>query len=168
MADDRRTSPASSVFSTSWAALKRTVFGVSLSRVQAIVGTLTGLISITGAVFSFTPLARPANTGELVATVQEAGSHRSITDATIEVLTTENAVVATLVPDAAGRATEDLREGVYVVRVSHPRYAAEVRRIQVLPRHTVEIRANLRAGSSSPVQRAVNDGMRAVRRALPF
>lgn len=168
MADDRRAAQASSARPTPWAALKRTVFGVSLSRVQAIVGISAGIISITGAVFSMTPFARSASSGQLVATVQEAGSHRTITDATIEVLTTDNAVVATLVPDAAGRATETLREGVYVVRVSHPRYAAEVRRIQVLPRHTVEIKTNLRAGSSSPVQRAVNDGMRAVRRALPF
>lgn len=168
MADDRRPAPAFSFAAARWAALKRTLFSVSLSRVQAIVGTSAGIISITGAVFSFTPFARPANTGELVATVQEAGSHRRIADATIEVLTLDNAVVATLAPDATGRATENLREGVYVVRVSHPRYAADVRRIQVLPRHTVEIKTNLRAGSSSPVQRAVNDGMRAVRRALPF
>jgi hypothetical protein len=149
---------------------KHFVFGESpsLSRVQAIVGTLAGIVSITGALASLTPFPRSGTTGELVATVQEAGSHRSITDATIEVLTTQNDIVATLAPDAAGRATRDLNEGVYVVRVSHPRYAAEVRRIQVLSRHTVEIRANLRAGSSSPVQRALNDGLRGVRRALRF
>jgi hypothetical protein len=140
---------------------------VSLSRVQAVVGTLAGVVSIAGAVVSVTPLAR-STTGQLVATVQEAGSHRGVGDATIEVLTTTNEVVATLVPDATGRATEDLKEGVYVVRVSHPRFAAETRRIQISSRHTVEIRANLRAGSSSPVQRAVNDGLRAVRRALRF
>ena len=139
-----------------------------MSRVQAIVGTVAGIVSIAGALFSLTPFARAGNTGELVATVQEAGSQRSITDATIEVLTTHNDIVATLAPDSTGRATRDLIEGVYVVRVSHPRYAADVRRIQVLSRQTVEIRANLRAGSSSPIQRAVNDGLRGVRRALRF
>jgi carboxypeptidase family protein len=141
---------------------------VSLSRVQAIVGTLAGLASVTGAAFSVVQFARPASTGELVAIVQAAGSHRSVADATIEVLTTENAIVATLTPDAKGRATQELKEGVYVVRVSHARYAAETRRVQVLPRQTVEIRASLRAGSSSPVQRAVNDGVSAVRKALRF
>jgi len=140
----------------------------TFSRFQAVVGTLAGIASVTGAVFSLVEFARPTNTGELVAIVQAAGSRRSITDATIEVLTTQNAIVATLTPDAAGQASQQLREGVYVVRVSHPRYAAEVRRIQVLPRQTVEIKASLRAGSSSPIQRAVNDGVSAVRRALRF
>ncbi len=63
---------------------------------------------------------------------------------------------------------QELTEGVYVVRVSHPRYAAEVRRVQVLPRQTVEVRTSLRAGSSSPIERAVNHGVSAVRKALRF
>ncbi len=129
---------------------------------------LAGIASIAGAVFSLMQFARPANTGELVTIVQAAGSRRSVTDATIEVLTTQNALVATLSPDSTGRITQELTEGVYVVRVSHPRYAAEVRRVQVLPRQTVEIRASLRAGSSSPIERAVNNGVGAVRRALRF
>lgn len=151
-----------------WAAWKSTVAGVSLSRFQTIVSTLAGVISVGGALFSLTQFVHPANTGELVAVVQEAGSHRSVTDATVEILGAENTIVATLKPDASGRATHDLKEGVYVVRVSHPRYAAEVRRIQVQPRETVEIHADLHSGSSSPVQRAVNDGVRAVRRAFRF
>jgi hypothetical protein len=147
---------------------QRFMLACSLSRVQAVVGTLAGLASVVGAVFSLVQFARPADTGELVAMVQAAGSRGSVTDATIEVLTTQNAIVATLTPDATGRATQELKEGVYVVRVSHPRFAADVRRIQVLPRQTIEIKANLRAGSSSPVERAVNDGVRAVRKALRF
>ncbi len=147
---------------------RRVTGGVSLSRVQAIVGTVAGIISIAGAVFSISPLAQASTSGELVATVQEAGSHVGVSDATIEVLTPQNDIVATLTPDANGRATQDLKEGVYVVRVSHPRYAAEVRRVQVFPRQTVEIRATLHAGSSSPLDRAVNSGVRAVRKALRF
>src|SRR5262245_53284092 len=107
-------------------------FGEPLSRVQTIVATLTGIISIVGAVYSMAPFARSTRTGELVATVQEAGSHRGITGATIEVLTVQNEIVATLTPDATGRATRDLTEGSYIVRITHPRYAAETRRVQVL------------------------------------
>jgi hypothetical protein len=168
MADEALTSPTPSAPKTTWATCKSFILGLSLSRVQAVVGTLAGIASVTGAAFSLVQFARPANTGELVAIVQAAGSHRSVSDATIEVLTTQNAIVATLTPDSTGRATQELREGVYVVHVSHPRYAAEVRRIQVLPRQTIEIRASLRAGSSSPIERAVNDGVSAVRRALRF
>jgi Carboxypeptidase regulatory-like domain len=141
---------------------------MSFSHLQAVVGTLAGIATIAGAGFSLAQFARPANTGDLVTIVQAAGSRRSVTDATIEVLTTQNAIVATLTSDSTGRVTQELTEGVYVVRVSHPRYAAEVRRVQVLPRQTVEIRASLRAGSSSPIERAVKDGVGAVRRALRF
>jgi len=141
---------------------------LSLSRFQAVVGTLAGILSIAGAAFSLVQFARPANTGDLVMIVQAAGSRGSVTDATIEVLTTQNAIVATLSPDSTGRVTQELIEGVYVVRVSHPRYAAEVRRVQVLPRQTVEIRASLRAGSSSTIERAVNSGVTAARRAFRF
>jgi hypothetical protein len=168
MADEVLTSLTPPPAQPTSAAWKSPMLHLSLPRVQAIVGTLAGLASITGAAFSLVEFARPSNTGDLVTIVQAAGSRGSVADATIEVLTTENALVATLSPDASGRVSQELREGVYVVRVSHPRYAAEVRRVQVRPRQTVEIRANLRAGSSSPIERAVKNGASAVRRALRF
>jgi hypothetical protein len=161
------TSPTTSPRRSTWAA-SRFLLGLSLSRFQAVVGTVAGIISITGAAFSLVQFAQPANTGALVTIVQAAGSRERVTDATIEVLTTQNAIVATLTPDSTGRVTQELTEGVYVVRVSHPRYAPEVRRVQVQPRQTVEIRTSLQAGSSSPIKRAVNGGANAVRRALRF
>jgi hypothetical protein len=142
--------------------------GLSFSRVQSVVATLAGIVSVSGAAFSLVQYVRPANTGELVAIVKAAGSQDVVRDATVEVLTTEDALVATLTPDSAGRVMQELREGVYVVRVTHPRYAADVRRIQVQPQQTIEIRTALRAGSSSPMKRAVNKGVGAVRRALGF
>ena len=168
MPDETLTSAPPSAPRPRWVTCRRFILGLTLSRFQAIVGTMAAIASVTGAAFSLVEFARPAKTGELVAVVQAAGSRRSVSDATIEVLTTQNAIVATLTPDSTGRATKELTEGVYIVRVSHPRYAAEVRRIQVLPRQTVEIRASLRAGSSSPIQRAVNEGVNAARRALRF
>ena len=129
------------------AALWKRVGGtLSFSNVQAVVGTLAGIVSVTGAVFSVAQYVRPTNTGELVTVVQDAGSHRALPDAAVEVLTVDNALVATLRPDAAGRAQQSLREGVYVVRVSHPRYTAEVRHVQVMPSQKVEITTTLRAG----------------------
>jgi hypothetical protein len=157
------TSPTTSPRKSTWASHR--LFGLSLSRVQAVIGTLAGITSIAGAAFSLVQFARP-NTGDLLTIVQAAGSRGNVTDATIEVFTTENAIVATLTPDATGRVTQALTQGDYVVRVSHPRYAAEVRRVQVQPRQTVEVRASLRAGSSSPITRAVNNGVSTVRRAL--
>ena len=152
---------------STWAAVSF-MLGLSLSRFQAVVGTLAGITSITGAAYSFVQVEPPPKTGDLVTIVHATGSRGSITDATIEVLTTENALVATLTPDPTGRVTHKLEEGVYVVRVSHPRYAPEVRRVQVRPQETVEIRASLRAGSSSPIKRAVNGSVRAVRKVFRF
>ena len=79
-----------------------------------------------GAAFSLVQFVRPANTGNLVTIVQAAGSRGDVSDATIEVLTAQDALVATLMPDATGRVAHELTEGIYVVRVSHPRYAPEV------------------------------------------
>ncbi len=146
-----------------WNGIRR----LSFSHVQAVVGTLAGIVSVAGACYSVVQFICPTNTGELV-TVVQAASHRPVTDAAVEVLTPDNALVATLTPDAAGRAEHALREGVYVVRVSHPGYSADVRRVQVLPRQTVEVVATLRSGSSTPVDRTVSNGVRAVRRALRF
>ena len=147
-----------------WSTTGRLVRRVPLSRLQALVATLAGIVSVAGAAWSVVDFARGGRTGELVAVVQAAGSHRSVPDATVEILTAQDALVATLTPDATGRASQELKEGVYVVRVSHPRYAVEARRIQVIPQHTTEVRTNLRAGSSSPVSRSLSS----IRKALRF
>src|SRR4051812_45368025 len=168
MAVETSTSAIPPIPETVWIRMRAVARGVSFSRFQSIVATLAGLASVTGAAFSLVQYARPANTGELVAIVAVAGSHQVVANATVEVLTTDNALVATLTPDSAGRATQELKEGVYVVRVSHPRYAADVRRIQVQPRQTIEIKTTLRPGSSSPIERAVNKGAGSIRRALGF
>jgi hypothetical protein len=142
--------------------------GLSLSRVQSVVAILAGVVSVIGAASSVAQFVRPGNTGELVAFVRATGTQRSVPDAMVEVLTPDNAIVATLRPDASGRVTQELQEGVYLVRVSHPRYAADVRRIQVQAGQTIEITSRLRQGSSSPIERTVNKGVGAVRRALGF
>ena len=142
---------------------------VSLSRVQSLVATLAGIVSIAGAVLSVSPLAHALNTGELVTTVQDAASHRGLIDATVEVLTPEDRLVATLTPDAGGRAKQDLKEGAYIVRISRRGYAAETRRVQVSPRQTVEIHATLHtAAAAPPADRVMSSGLRAVRKALRF
>ena len=177
--DDTLTSATSSFPPLLWVALRTLRRGLTLSRVQPVVGTLAGAISIAGAALSLAESVRPTTTGTLVATVQAADPRRSVGDAVIEVLTTENAIVATLTPDVAGRVTKELTGGVYVVRVRHPQYVPEVHRIQVLPEQSVEIRATLRPpartprsaavrGSSSPIERAVGGGVNAVRKVFRF
>jgi hypothetical protein len=179
MPDDTLPSSTPSAPDSTPATARSFRFDLTLSRVQPVIGTMAGLVSVIGAAFSVVQFARPADTGELVAIVQAAEPRRTVSDATIEVLTAQDAIVATLTPDPSGQATKELPEGVYVVRVRHPRYAAEVRRVQVLPRQSVEVRATLRAaaatpgsaatrGSSSPIERAVGGGVNAVRKVFRF
>ncbi len=132
------------------------VLHMSLSRVQAVVGLLAGLISITGTVFSVPSFLSPAPVparGEVVAFVQEAKSQKGVPDATIEILTPQNALVATLRPDSQGRVRQTLKEGTYRVRVSHPRFIAEVRQIQVVSGQIVHLRMPLRSASATPLER---------------
>lgn len=153
-----------------WLGKTWAVLNVSLSRVQAVIGLVAGIVSVTGALFSFTQFFRPApGMGEVVAVVQEARSEKGVPDATIEILTPQNALVATLTPNSMGRARQSLKEGTYRMRVSHPHYAAEVRQIQVFSRQTVEVKVRLRAEASPSVEqagRAVTEGVRAMRRAF--
>ena len=148
----------------------RAVLNVSLSRFQSIVGLLAGLVSVIGAVLSVPQFFNPApGMGEVVAVVQEAKSEKAVADATIEILTSQNALVSTLTPNSLGQVRHTLKEGPYRVRVSHPRFSAEVRQIQVFSGQTVEVRVRLHTGSSSPlahVERAVSGGVRTVRRLL--
>ena len=153
---------------TSFLARTRATLHASLSRFQTIIGLTAGIISIGTTVLSSTQFFKPApGTGEVVAVVQEAKSEKAVSDARIEILTPGNGLVTTLTPNSLGRARYTLPEGSYRLRVSHPRFGAEVRQIHVLSGQTAEVQLRLRAGSSSPLVhagRAVNEGVLAVRR----
>jgi hypothetical protein len=124
---------------------------LSLSRVQAIVGLAAGLLSIS---FSLAALLKPeSNKAELVAVVQDGKTEKAVSDAMVEVLTLDDAVITSLKPDWSGKARFALDEGRYRVRVNHPGYRSEVRDIQLVSKEKTEIRLQLR--SSAPL-----DGVR--------
>jgi len=110
---------------------------LSLTRVQATLGIIAALLSIGGALYGYLRPHKPPDTGELVARVQEARS---------------GAVVG--------------KEGTYRLRVTHPRYATEVRQIQVVAGQSAEIRVRLapRAAPASPTERAVNEGVEGLKK----
>jgi hypothetical protein len=124
---------------------------ISFSKIQAIVGLTAGILSIT---FSLAAFLKPAsNKAELVAIVHDGKTEKAVDDALIEVLTPEDAVIATLKPDWSGKARYKLDEGHYRVRVSHPRYRAEVRDVQLISKESTEVRLQLRAGPGDAVRR---------------
>ncbi len=144
----------------------------SLSILQSVVGLAAGLISIVGAAYSAVQLFKPGpQFGEVVAIVREAKSDKPVADATIEIFTRDDALVNTLTSVDRGQIRQALKGGTYRVRVSHPRFAAEVRNVQVVAGQTAQVRIQLthRVGGSSPLgaaTHAVNEGVGAVRRII--
>ncbi len=142
----------------------------SLSVFQSVVGLAAGLISIAGAAYSAVQLFKPGpQFGEVVAIVREAKTDKPVADATVEIFTRDDALVTALTAVDRGQIRQSLKEGTYRIRVSHPRFSAEVRNVQVVPGQTSQLRIQLtqRLGGSSPLgaaTHAVNEGVGAVHR----
>lgn len=146
-------------------------FNPALSRFQAITGFVTAIVSVVGTIVTipafFASAPAAPTMGTVVAIVEEAKTEKAITDARIEILPPQNALITTVTPNYFGKARQSLEEGPYRIRVSHPRYAAEVRSIHVVKGQTAELRLRLRSGASSPIdhaERVVKEGVGAVKR----
>jgi hypothetical protein len=110
-----------------------------LSRVQAIVGFVTGLVTIGGVILPLIgvmPRSRPQ--GELVAVVHDVRSRKPVVNATIEVLTLQDAIVTTLFSKDDG-ARYLLKQGGYRLRVTHPKYTTQVRQVLMQPGQRAQI-----------------------------
>jgi len=120
---------------------------ISLSRIQTIVGLTAGLLSITFSLAAFLkPKPLPPGKGQLVTIVQDSKTDKAVSDATIEVLTSRDALITTLTPDSSGTVRYTLDEGRYRLRVSHPKYKEEVRDIQLTSNESTKVRVQLRGG----------------------
>jgi hypothetical protein len=133
---------------------------LTLPRTHAIIGILAGCISISLGLYSYLHLAKPLApvVGEVVAIVQDARTGKPIPDATVEILTLKDAVVTTLAPGAGGQPRGKLKEGTYRLRVTHPRFVAEARQVQVFAGQTSEVHVRLvqpAATRAGPVDEAV-------------
>jgi hypothetical protein len=139
---------------------------LSLSRVQVTLGIVAALLSIGGSLYGYLRPHKPPDTGELVAVVQDR-SGALVADATVEILTPKDALVAT-VPATTGEIRRPLKEGTYRLKVTHPRYATEVRQIQVVGGQTADIRVSLAprptAPPQTPAERAVTEGLEGLKK----
>jgi hypothetical protein len=109
-----------------------------LSKVQAIVGIAAGLISVFGVVVPLAGNIRIPVSGEFVGVVQQA-SRQPVLDAAVEISTSQNAIITTLVSKEDGRVHLPLKEGQYRIRVLHPDFVPEVRRVQVIGGQSSEV-----------------------------
>jgi hypothetical protein len=150
-------------------ALRRLVLALrdhlTLSRFHAIVGIIAGFISISVGLYSYLHFSKPGPPviGQIVAVVQDARTGKPVTDATVEILTLKDAVVTTLTPGAEGQARGSLKEGTYRLRVTHPRFAAEARQVQIVAGQTSEVRLKL-AQPAAPKAGPVDDAVGAVKK----
>lgn len=147
----------------------------TLSGAQSVIGLLAGIFSVVGGVYTGVQfLHRPSDTGELVAVVRDARTDRPVMGPNVEILGADDAIVTSLGAGESGQVRTRLREGTYRVRITHPRYAPDTRRVQVGAGRTAELRIQLTPrppGSGPPAvvtgaTRAVNEGVGVVRHIL--
>src|SRR5499433_689738 len=129
-----------------------TILHQPLTKIQALVGVFAGLITITGSVLSLAGLHdRAPVLGEMIAVIQDVREHAPLADATVEILTSQDALVTTLTAPSDGRVARRLKEGKYRVRVSHPQFMPQVRQIEVSSGERSELRVSLAPRPAPPV-----------------
>jgi hypothetical protein len=159
MAEDETTAPpsppAAALAPPAWIT---TLLHQRLSTLQTLVGILAGILTIGGTFVSYSGLtasAAPPHQGDLVASVLDARSRKPVLEASVEILTPEDALVTTLSVDSDGLLTRRLKEGRYRLRVTHPAYTTEVRRVEVHAGQRSDIRLAL--ALRPPPPRVVKD-----------
>ena len=140
------------------------------SSLQSVVGLLAGLASLSGAMYSAVRFVKPAPvTGEIVAVVRTARGDKPVPGTMIEILTPQDALVATLAASDDGSARRILTEGSYRLRASAPAFTAQTRSVQVARGATAEVRFQLAQqarsdGGAHPVSRSVGAAQRFLHR----
>ena len=117
---------------------------LTLTRFQALIGITAGFLSIVVTVYGFFFALKPApvTTGEIVTIVREARTEKPVANAIVEFRTPRD-ILVTMVLAKDGQARQTLKEGVYRLRVSHPKFTSEVQHIQILAGASQEIRVGL-------------------------
>ena len=155
------------------------VVGKGFASLQSAVSLLAGLASLSGALYSAVQFAKPApRTGDILAIVRGLKSDKAPPGTTVEILTPQDALVATLKPGDDGSARGVLEEGPYRMRATAPRFEAQTRDVQVQRGATAEVRLQLvqqdadegpsrarRSGDRArPISRAVGGAQRFLHR----
>ena len=154
--------------------------GKGFASLQSAVGLLAGLASLSGALYSAVQFVNPApRTGEILALVRAAKTDRPLPGTTVEILTPQDVLVATLNAGDDGYARRALEAGPYHMRATAPRFEAQTRDVQVQRGATAEVRFQLvqqdpdegasgrtrRSGSRvHPISRAVGGAQRFLHR----
>ena len=116
---------------------------LTLTRFQALVGLTAGILSIGATVWGIVFATRPpVTTGEVVAIVLDARTEKPVPNAIVELGTPQGALISTLLAKE-GLVRQTVKEGLYRMRVIHPKFGVEVRPVYVLAGHNQEIRVRV-------------------------
>ena len=116
---------------------------LTLTRFQALVGLTAGILSIGATVWGIVFATRPpVTTGEVVAIVLDARTEKPVPNAIVELGTPQGALISTLLAKE-GLVRQTVKEGLYRMRVIHPKFGVEVRPVYVLAGHSQEIRVRI-------------------------
>jgi len=112
--------------------------------VRTIIGFCAALISVGTFAYSFFGHSLPkSGYGELVTLVQDSKTSKPVGDATIEIVTDAGALLTTITSGSNGRAQHRVKEGAYKLRVTHPRFGSESRKVRVNGGETSEVHVAL-------------------------
>ena len=101
-----------------------------VGRVRPIAGALAGLIVVGGfvGVFLMPSSPRPV-AGDVVVIVRDARTKKPLPEATVEILNGGDAIVTTGISRDDGRVKRSVRGGDYTLRVTHPGFGPETRKV---------------------------------------
>jgi len=129
---------------------------LTLTRFQALVGLVAGVLSIGATVWGIVFATRePVTTGEVVAIVLDARTEKPVPNAIVELGTRQGALISTLLAKE-GLVRQTVKEGLYRMRVIHPKFGVEVRPVYVLAGHSQEIRVRIAPHPPPPPPVAVD------------
>jgi len=113
-----------------------------LHTAQLLVGTIAGIISIIGGVYSLkSTFSQKGETfGQITGSVRDERLARPLRLATVEVLDNEGNVIGTLSTDDEGLySLKDLREGTYEVKASAPFHRPDEKRVGIQKNATLTL-----------------------------
>ena len=95
--------------------------GKGFASLQSVVSLLAGLASLSGALYSAMQYVKPTpRTGEVLAVVRTAKTDTAPSGTTVEILTPQDTLVATLKPGDDGHVRGVFEEGPYHMRALPP------------------------------------------------
>lgn len=141
-----------------------------LKRINTWIAILGGSLASVAGTYNFLPSFFPPAPGNIAAVVREQGG-APVSRAHVEVLSSDNVLLATSETDHNGRfITKDLEAGSYIVKVSRAAFEPQTAKVSIASKKTTDLdlvlRSRSRAQLANSPQKATQPERNAIRSAL--